>query len=32
LDKKSFKAWQRNAIAALLEELDVPVRRGRELS
>ena len=32
LDRKSFKAWQRNAIMALLEELDVPVRRGRELN
>ena len=32
LDRKSFKAWQRNAIMALLEELDVPIRRGRELN
>ena len=31
LDRKSFKAWQRNAITALLDDLDVPIRRGREL-
>ncbi len=31
LDRKSFKAWQRNAITALLDGLDVPIRRGREL-
>jgi D-aminoacyl-tRNA deacylase len=32
LDRKSFKAWQRSAILELLSELDVPVRRGRELN
>ena len=32
LDKKSFKGWQRSAILELLGELDVPVRRGRELN
>ena len=31
LDRKSFKAWQRNAITDLLEGLEVPIRRGREL-
>ena len=32
LDRKSFKGWQRTAILGLLEELGVPVRRGKELS
>jgi D-aminoacyl-tRNA deacylase len=32
LDKKSFKGWQRRAILDLLSDLDVPVRRGRELN
>ena len=32
LDRKSFKGWQRNAILALLEELGIPVRRGKELN
>ena len=32
LDRKSFKGWQRSAILKLLGELDVPVRRGRELN
>ena len=32
LDRKSFKGWQRTAILSLLEELGVPVRRGKELS
>ena len=31
LDRKSFKAWQRNAIMDILDSLDVPIRRGREL-
>jgi len=31
LDRKSFKAWQRNAITELLDGMDVPIRRGREL-
>ena len=32
LDRKSFKGWQRTAILGLLEELGVPVRRGKELN
>ena len=32
LDKKSFKGWQRRAILDLLSDLEVPVRRGRELN
>ena len=32
LDRKSFKGWQRTAILGLLEELEVPVRRGKELN
>ena len=32
LDRKSFKAWQRQALSSLLSELDVPVRRGKEIS
>ena len=31
LDRKSFKAWQRQALSSLLSELDVPVRRGKEI-
>ncbi len=31
LDRKSFKGWQRQALSSLLSELDVPVRRGREI-
>ena len=31
LDRKSFKAWQRQAYP-LLSEMDVPVRRGKEIS
>ena len=30
LDRKSFKAWQRQALSSLLSELDVPVRRERK--
>ena len=32
LDRKSFKGWQRQALHSLLLEMDVPVRRGREIS
>lgn len=32
LDRKSFKGWQRTAILSLLEELEVPVRRGKDLN
>ena len=32
LDRKSFKGWQRTAILGLLEELRVPVSRGKELN
>jgi D-aminoacyl-tRNA deacylase len=32
LDRKSFKAWQRNAIQALLSELDITVLRGKQIS
>ena len=32
LDRKSFKGWQRQALSSLLSELDVPVRRGKEIS
>ena len=32
LDRKSFKGWQRAAILRLLDELGVPVRRGKELN
>ena len=32
LDRKSFKSWQRTAILDLLEQLEVPVRRGKELN
>jgi len=32
LDRKSFKGWQRDAILDLLSDLDIPVRRGRELN
>ena len=32
LDRKSFKGWQRTAILRLLDELGVPVRRGKELN
>ena len=32
LDRKSFKGWQRTAILDLLDELEVPVRRGKELN
>ena len=31
LDRKSFKGWQRQALSSLLSELDVPVRRGKEI-
>lgn len=31
LDRKSFKAWQRNAIIKELSSLDVEVRRGKEI-
>ena len=31
LDRKSFKGWQRQALSSLLTELDVPVRRGKEI-
>ncbi|MGB1590072.1 MAG: D-aminoacyl-tRNA deacylase [Candidatus Thalassarchaeaceae archaeon] len=31
LDRKSFKAWQRNAIITELSSLDVEVRRGKEI-
>ena len=31
LDRKSFKGWQRQALCSLLSELDVPVRRGKEI-
>ena len=31
LDRKSFKGWQRQALYSLLSELDVPVRRGKEI-
>ena len=31
LDRKSFKGWQRQALPSLLSELDVPVRRGKEI-
>ena len=31
LDRKSFKAWQRNAITAELSSLGVEVRRGKEI-
>ena len=31
LDRKSFKAWQRNAIQELLAELDIAVLRGRQI-
>ncbi len=32
LDRKSFKAWQRNAIITELSSLDVEVRRGKEIT
>lgn len=32
LDRKSFKGWQRRAILDLLSELDIPVKRGKELN
>ena len=31
LDRKSFKGWQRQALASLLSELDVPIRRGKQI-
>ena len=31
LDRKSFKGWQRQALSSLLSELDVPVRRGKDI-
>ena len=32
LDRKSFKGWERSAILQRLEELDVEVRRGKQIS
>jgi len=32
LDRKSFKGWQRQALASLLSELDVPIRRGKQIT
>ncbi|MDC0212566.1 D-aminoacyl-tRNA deacylase [Euryarchaeota archaeon] len=32
LDKKSFRGWQRSSLVKFLEENDVPVLRGRDLS
>ena len=31
LDRKSFKGWQRQALASLLFGLDVPIRRGKQI-
>ena len=31
LDRKSFRGWQRSSLVAFLEEIDVPVLRGRDL-
>jgi len=31
LDRKSFKGWQRQALASLLSEFDVPLRRGKQI-
>jgi len=31
LDRKSFRGWQRSSLVAYLEEIDVPVLRGRDL-
>ncbi len=31
LDRKSFKGWQRQALASLLSELDVQVLRGKQI-
>jgi D-aminoacyl-tRNA deacylase len=31
LDRKSFKGWQRRALISELDELAVPVRRGRDM-
>ena len=31
LDRKSFKGWQRTAIIQKLDELGIPVRRGKEI-
>jgi len=31
LDRKSFKGWQRSALATLLSELGVPVLRGKQI-
>jgi len=31
LDRKSFKGWQRQALASLLSELGVPIRRGKQI-
>ena len=32
LDKKSFRGWQRSSLVNFLEENEVPVLRGRDLS
>ena len=31
LDRKSFKGWQRQALASLLEDKGIPVRRGKQI-
>jgi D-aminoacyl-tRNA deacylase len=31
LDRKSFKGWQRQALASLLSELEVPILRGKQI-
>jgi len=32
LDRKSFKSWQRQALLDLLDELEVPVLRGKQIT
>ena len=31
LDRKSFKGWQRQALASLLSDFDVPIFRGKQI-
>ena len=31
MDKKAFKGWQRQAIRDLLEELDIPLLKSRQI-